>query len=139
METAEFIIGFDLDKLVESWLWPVKMYGSQPTSSVGIQNWKTEKYDKWEDLCQNLFAQEVESLDAGYLYLYSEGPIFKVTFSEVAPILDEIIDFSVKYHKKIFAFVRADCMAGIMVDNYCGFLHEESEDEIVYELCSWGI
>ena len=63
-----------------------------------------------------------------------EGPIYRAEFGWVRSNFDRLFSFNDRV-----AVIAGDSSAGIIVDEYCGYLpNDYNPDEVVYELGVWG-
>ncbi len=63
-----------------------------------------------------------------------EGPIYRVEFGWVRSNFDRLFSFNDRA-----AVIAIDSCAGMIVDEYCGYLpNDYNPDEVVYELGVWG-
>ncbi|MGF1863139.1 hypothetical protein [Photobacterium profundum] len=106
---------------------------SQTTTRGLVESWENYTFKDWSDLIGAL--KRLPSGEyAGWLFFDTDGPYYKVKFSELLLFLNELELFTTENDKFDFGWVGAELDCGIIAEfNRTSFCRND------FELSVWGI
>lgn len=141
---ASFLTGNTARELVSGFPWPTRLRtllpGGVMPSRSGVRYWKFREYDCWSAFHADFADLQLGKRGFGYLYVGSNVPVFLVDLRCLLPLLGDLSEYLAASGCRDCAVVSASLDAGFIVGiAETGQRGAVSEDEAVFQLCTWGV